>query len=657
MLPSTIVKTGFMRIFWFLPVFVLSISAFSQPRSNAEQILFSIADKPVNAEEFIYTYKKNHLNKADFTEEKVDQYLELYINFKLKVAEARTRGIDTTAKFKSEFKTYREELKKPYRTEPDALDKLTRETYERLKEEVRAAHILITVKPDALPADTVLAYQKIEHIKARIIAGENFEKLARELSEDPSAKVNGGDLGYFTALQMVYPFEDAAYKTSVGSLSSLVRTQFGYHLLLVKDKRPSQGEVEVSHIMLRKGARKEAELKNEIFSIYDQIKGGRNWDEVCKEYSEDINTKDTGGRLKPFGTGALASVPEFEATAFSLKTPGEISDPFQSAIGWHIIRLEKKIPLLPYSEMEAALKRRVGRDERLQLSQQASIAKRRKAFQFLENVNTKEKMIALADTSLIKGKWNYKGSEELKGAELISVQEKTHSVNEFLIFIKANQKPVSLEPSVYMNQLYEGWAEEVIAQAEEDKLMLEHSDFRNLMNEYREGILLFEVMETEVWNKASADTAGQRKFYNENQNRYQAGERVEARIFTANSREALSEIQTKVAAGDSLQQADFKKFKSIQNFRAYQKGDSKVIDRVSWSAGVHVTESDGLHYLVEVKRLIAPGTQAFEEARSQVIADYQDYLEKAWIKKLRNEYRVKVNKKGKKFVMSQLVVS
>lgn len=656
--PSTIVKTGFMRIFWFLPVFILSTSALSQSRSNAEQVLFSIADKPVYASEFIYTFQKNHPNQADFTEEKVNQYIDLYINFKLKVTEARHRGIDTTAKFKTEFKTYREELKKPYRTEPDALDKLTRETYERLKQEVRVAHILIATKPDSPAADTLLAYQRIEQIRGRIVAGENFEKLARESSEDPSAKINGGDLGYFTALQMVYPFEDAAYKTSVGSLSYIVRTQFGYHLLLVKDKRPSQGEVEVSHIMLRKGGtRKEADLKNEIFSVYDQIKGGRAWDEVCKEYSEDVNTKDAGGRLKPFGTGALASVPEFEATAFSLKVPGEISDPFQSTIGWHIIRLERRIPLPPFSEMEAALKRRVSRDERLQLSQQASAIKRRKAFQFQENTSAKEKVIALADSTLLMGKWKYGGPIEFKETSLITVQGKAHTVNEFLIFINTNLKSSSAQPSVYMNQLFEAWSEEVISQAEEDKLMLEQVDFRNLLNEYREGILLFEVMETEVWNKASADTAGQRKFYQENQTRYQAGERVEARIFTANNRESLTEIQNKISAGDSIKQADLKKFKSIQNFKPYQKGDSKIIDRISWSTGVHLTESDGLYYLVEVKRLIAPGTQTFDEARSQVIADYQDNLEKAWIKKLRSDYRVKVNKKGKKFVMSELIPS
>lgn len=234
----------------------------------------------------------------------------------------------------------------------------------------------------------MIAYQKLANIKSRIQAGEDFEKLARELSEDPSAKYNGGDLGYFTTLQMVYPFEDAAYNTPVGGLSPIIRTRFGYHLIKVIDRRPARGEVEVSHILLT-GTPDDAKVKSTAFTVYDQLKGGRNWEEVCKEYSQDSNTSESGGLLKPFGIGALASVPEFEAMAFALQKPGDISDPFQSSIGWHIIRLEKKIPLPPYSEMESSLKRRVSRDERLQLSKQSLIAKRKKQFLFVENQEVK----------------------------------------------------------------------------------------------------------------------------------------------------------------------------------------------------------------------------------------------------------------------------
>lgn len=633
---------------------ILSI-AMGQPKPVADSLpLFWIGEEVVMTEEFIYTYRKNHQNPQDYTPEKITEYLELYINFKLKVAEARKRGLDTTAKFTTEFNTYREELKKPYRAEPNALDQLTQETYKRLTEEIRAAHILITVKPDALPADTAVAYQKIMHIKGRIDAGESFEKLARELSEDPSAKYNGGDLGYFTALQMVYPFEDAAYKTAVGSISPVTRTRFGYHLILVKDRKPSRGEVEVSHILLRTGTPQDDRVKSTIFAVYDQLTGGRNWEEVCREYSEDLNTKENGGRLKPFGVGALSSVPEFETMAFSLQNAGEISDPFQSAIGWHIIRLEKKIPLPPFSEMEPALKRRVSRDERLQLSQQSVSAQRKKKFGFQEYADVKAEVLALADSNVVQGKWKYSGSESLKSKAIVTILSTPYPVGDLIRYVQTNQRVSNLTPTAAFAQLYDGWVEAKISDAEEEQLKRDNPDFKNLLNEYREGILLFEVMEQEVWSKASQDTTGQRLFYDKNKNQYQAGDRVEARIFSTADKNVLNEIQQKISRGDTLKESDLKKFKSIQHARIYGKGESKIIDRVSWSAGVHEVEADGLYYLVEIIRLIAPGIKSFAEARPQVISDYQDYLEKAWVEKLRNDYRVRINKKGKKIVLTQL---
>lgn len=643
-----------MRVFMWVVFFGGAIAATGQPKTETVPLpLFSVGEQQVTTDEFLYTYKKNHPNKQDFTENKIDEYLELFINFKLKVMEARARGLDTTAKFETEFKTYREELKKPYRTEPDALEKLTKETYQRLTEEIRAAHILVALKPDATPADTTIAYQKILHLKSRVLAGEDFEKLARELSEDPSAKYNGGDLGYFTALQMVFPFEDAAYKTPVGELSDIVRTRFGYHLIKVKDRKPTRGEVEVSHILIR-SARDEAKVKNTIFSVYDQLKGGRSWDDVCQEYSEDTNTREAGGRLKPFGVGALSSVPEFEAMAFSMQQPGDISDPFQSALGWHIIRLESKIPLPSFKEMEPSLRRRVSRDERLQLSQQILQAKRRKEFLFLENEAIKQQVVALADSSLLRGAWKYSGAKELSTQTLFSVEGNGTQVNKLIQYIYTHQKPTAGSPVSILTQLYEALVEEKIAEAEEAKLMREHPDFRNLLNEYREGILLFEIMETEIWGKASADSTGQKQYFEQNQSRYQAGERLEARIFSASDKSVIEDIQNKIARGDTLKDSDLKKFKSLQNFRTYERKDNKVIDQISWSTGLHKAEMEGLFYLVEVKRLISPGLKTYEEARPQVIADYQDYLEKNWVTGLRETYRVKINKKGKKFVMAQL---
>ncbi len=645
-----------MRIIVSVFIIFLAFATSAQESTKKKNLtLFTVGNNEVSTDEFLHLYRKNSFNKKEAsTEQNVNEYLDLLVNFKLKIAEAQSRGLDTTQKFNKEFKTYREELKRPYRAEPDALDKLTKDTYQRLTEEVKASHILITLKPDASPADTLAAYEKISQARNRVLHGESFEKVAGEVSEDPSAKYNFGNLGYFTAMQMVYPFENAAYHAKIEEISPIVRTQFGYHIIKVYDRQPARGEVEVSHILLRSSSPNDSKAKGKIFEIYDQLKAGRNWDEVCKEYSEDAATKDNGGRLRAFGTGALASVPEFEATAFAMKQSGEISDPFQSNIGWHIIRLEKKIPLLPFSEMEPALKRKLSRDERLQISKLVLSEKRKKEYGFAEDNTVKDKVLDQADSSLIKGKWRFIGKEELKSQKLFSIQSKPISVNEFIQYIQANQTSVGVAPSAYMKQLYDGFAEDKILDAEENILQREHPEFKNLLTEYREGILLFDIMEKEVWIKASVDTAGQRKYYNEKMSQYQAGDRLEARIFNASEKSIIEGVMAKVKKGDSLNNEDLKKFKSIQPSRLYERKDSKVIDRISWSSGLHEVEVDGQFYLVEVTRLVPPGMKSFEEARSNVISDYQDYLEKQWLAELRKKFQVKMNNKGKKFVLAEL---
>src|SRR5688572_8033978 len=266
---------------------LLSVSSFAQlpqGKKNKPATFFTVNKKPVTVDEFIYLYKKNHQDlQKDFTNEKINEYLDLFINFKLKVEEAKKRGLDTTKVFLKEYNGYREELRKPYLPDAKIIDSLVKLTYERMKVEVSAAHILISVKPDASPEDTLKTYQKIQELRKKIVVtGEDFGSVASKSSEDPSAKINQGNLGYFTAMQMVYPFESAAYTTKVGEVSQPIRTRFGYHILKVLDRRPARGEVEVSHIMLRIGNGKDTvKVKDAIFNIYDQLQGGMKWEDLC----------------------------------------------------------------------------------------------------------------------------------------------------------------------------------------------------------------------------------------------------------------------------------------------------------------------------------------------------------------------------------------
>jgi peptidyl-prolyl cis-trans isomerase SurA len=532
------------------------------------------------------------------------------------------------------------------------MDRLVKEAYQRSTEQVRASHILIMLKADASPADTLAAWNKINDIRKRAVGGEDFGNLAKEFSEDPSAKTNGGDLNYFSAMDMVYPFESAAYQTKVGDISPVVKTRFGYHILKVTDRIPN-GEVEVSHIMIRTGKGDDDKARNTIFEINDQLKAGRSWDELCKEFSEDPNTKNNGGRLRQFKRGAFATAaPEFEKTAFSLQNPGDISDPIQTTFGWHLVRLEKKIPVPPLKEIQGTLTRSIARDERLQLSKAKRIAQMKSRLNYSENPEVKNKALALADSSLLKAQWSFKN--ELVAGNICTVGSKKFGATDFLVYAKDHQTRNNQSPKGYLEQLYDKWTERILNLAEEEKLIQEKPEFKSILDEYREGILLFTIMEKEVWNKASNDSIGQQKFYQANVKRYQAGDRVRARIFSTDDKRILEEFKAKVATGDTLSTKDLRKLKSVSNFRAYEKGESKVTDEIPWAIGTHEIQLEGIFYLVDVEQLLPPGTKSFEEARAGVISDYQDQLEKEWLVTLKKKYPVAINTKGKKSVIQEL---
>ncbi|MTI19545.1 peptidylprolyl isomerase, partial [Fulvivirga sp. RKSG066] len=349
----------------------------------------------------VYVYKKNNTNNdSAFTKSDVDDYLELYKKFKLKIAEAKSQGLDSTKEFIKEFNTYKEQLKKPYLTETKVAEKLVREAYDRYKTEVNASHILIKVDENASPQDTLLAYNKALELKQKANNGESFEILAKQYSEDPSAQRNGGNLGYFTSFQMVYPFETAAYETNVGEISDPVRTRFGYHIIKVVDKRPAQGSVTVSHLMLRMkpGSADSAAIQNKIFELHEQAIGGANWEQLVEQFSEDVNSKTKGGKLPPFKVGQMPY--SFQEASFALEDIGSISDPVKTPYGWHIIRLEDYASIDSYEKMEASLKSRVKRDSRAEINRQALINRLKEENDFNWVDQNKALVLSYADSSL-----------------------------------------------------------------------------------------------------------------------------------------------------------------------------------------------------------------------------------------------------------------
>lgn len=634
---------------------MVSVAGFAQKKASKPQVLFTVGSEKTTADEFIYLYKKNHPAQSDFTDQKIEEYINLFINFKLKVSEARSRGIDKTPEFNKEYNTYKDELRKPYLPESKIIDSLVKLTYDRLQKEVSAAHILIEIKATATPADTLEAYNRAVEIKKQLLAGDDFAAKAIQHSTDPSAKLNGGNLGYFTALQMVSPFEEAVYAGKPGDIVGPVRTSFGYHIIKIGENRPSRGEVEVSHIMLRSGSRDEAKAKTLIFEIHDQLTKGGSWDELVKKYSEDPGSKDIGGRLRPFGVGALSRIPEFDAAAFALKTPGELSHPFQTAYGWHIVRLERKIPLPTFEESATNLKSRVARDPRVQLSKTALTNKLKKDLKFTENVAAKNKSIALADTALTKGKWKIPGTFSSGKETLFTLDKHKISIQEFLNYAQNNQRPSALQPAAYMELLYSAFVESMVSTAFENKLIASNPEFVMLLREYYEGILLFDIMEKEVWKKASDDSVGQRQFFIAHPEFYQAGERIDASLYYSDSKANLELLSKSLLAKDSTGARELVKTKNIYSESGvYQREDRPALKDIEWKPGQYFTQNGNMTYLVVVNKIVPPGAMSFDDARASIVSAYQDELEKNWLASLRKKYPVKVNDKTKKYVVEKL---
>ena len=440
--------------------------------------------------------------------------LDLFINYTLKVKEAYQLKLDTLPSYIKEIETYRNQLSAPYLQDKSFTDKLIKEAYFRTKNEIKAKHILIRTKKNATPEDTLAAYNKILNIRNRILAGEDFEKVAVAVSEDASArdnpqrnfKGNQGNLGYFSAFKMVYPFEVAAYKTPVGEISMPFKTRFGYHIVKVDQIRISKGEVEVAHLLI-------TDLtptgKTKIEQVYAKLVAGKSFDSLVKAYSNDNSSKDKGGKLAKFGTGRM--VPPFEEAAFSLQSVGDFSKPFKTRFGWHILRLLKKHPLKSFDEMKATITASLKRSGRMKLSDDAVLNKLKKNYQIIEHEKAKE---------LFNRKDIRKISKDSLQNVLFSINERAFTQADFVSFIaNKKQQPIGI--------LFENYKNQQIVKYFKENLVNTVPEYATLLKEYEDGLLLFELMQQKIWNTSSKDTLGLKQFFRDNKKNYAAQELTE----------------------------------------------------------------------------------------------------------------------------------
>ncbi|QTE22859.1 peptidylprolyl isomerase [Polaribacter cellanae] len=483
---------------------LLTITVLGQ---NKSKTLLTIDGEKITVEDFKRVYEKN-LDVIDNEESKdVTKNLELFINYKLKVKEAYQLQLDTLPSYKREIETYRNQLSAPYMQDTTFIKDLVKEVYARTKKEVKAKHILVRIPKDATPKDTLIAYQKIMKIRNRIINGEDFEAVAFAESEDNSAqgdpksgrKGNKGNLGYFSAFDMVSEFEDVAYNTKIGEVSKPFRTQFGYHILKVDAQRPSLGEVQVAHILV---ADTTAVGKKKIDEVYAKLQKNGNFEALVKQYSEDRNSKENGGKLRKFRKRRMLK--SIEDAAFSLKNIGDYAAPVKTRFGWHIIKLVKKFPVKPFNELKKELTNKIKKSSKMQLSEITVINKLKAKYSITES----EKAKKILDRKNIRAI----PKDSLQNV-ILKINDKEITQESFINYIRNRRhKPVYLLFDMFKNK-------EILAYYKEN-LVYTEPEYAYTLKEYEDGLLLFELMQQKIWNASSKDTLGLKKYFETNKNKY-----------------------------------------------------------------------------------------------------------------------------------------
>ena len=626
----------------------LSAACFSFLVSNAQitetDTLLTISGEPILANEFVRVYNKNLNLVQDDSQKNVNSYLELFVNYKLKLSEARALRYDKDPKYINEFKSYKNQLTQSYLTDKNVTDDLVREAYDRTVNEVKAQHILVLLED--VETDTLAAYSKIEAYRDRFI-NEDFESLKKELHNGKSIFVE--DLGYFSAFKMVYNFESAAYETEVGTVSQPFRTRFGFHVVKVLEKRKSKGEVSVAHIMIS-NTQKDTTLvaKDRIEELHRLLLQGEDFGELAKQFSDDKSSAMRGGELKPFKSGQINSE-IFETTAFELSPSTPISKPIQTQFGWHILKFIDKTPVQSFEKLQPELMNRVGKDSRSQLVKAKMLEQLLVEYQ----IETPNSNLPALESNL-----SYNTSQNIwelpskfdKNQSFLSIKNKTYSFGDFLEYLNKNQKSINKQwsTSVVVKKQYASFLEKSVFKYKKENLENENEEFAHILNEYREGLLLFELMQDKIWEGAKNDSIGLQEFYNSNKQNYIWPDRIEGSVARSADAKYIKKVRKYWSKNQSNKAIDEVLNKEQQNVMfsngEFELEHPKLPKRIQFKTGISkVIEENSNFYAVNVTALKPSAPKTFEEAKGQLVADYQTVLESDWINELRAKFKVDIN--------------
>ena len=634
---------------------------------DKDAILVEVGNDQVSVAQFERIYNKNNHITESIEKKSPEEYLELFVNFKLKVQEAEALGMDTAKVFQDELQSYTSVLAQPYLVDEAYNEHLLEESYNRMKEDVAASHIMVKVDKDASPSDTLAAYNRALSIRARLKSGDDFETVAREMSQDPSVKDNGGYLGYFSAFRMVYPFESAAYNMEVGEISQPVRSDFGYHIIKLNNRRPAMGTVTCAHIMIVSKAddsdENKAKAEKKIQEIYGLLNDGQEFDRLAAVYSQDPGSASQGGVLPEFGAGKM--VPAFEEKVVGLE-PGTYSEPFQTRFGWHIVKLIDKKTVGSLEDETANLERMIARDGRGQGSEKSLVRSLLKEYKVKLNTKAKDRFVDVLDSTLYEGRWTADKAADIS-ATLITIRDKkygeqtvTYDAQDFAKFIEKKQRLYGkLDFALFVNRIFNDYVNNRMLAYEKSILTVKYPEYGDLIEEYHDGILLFELMDDKVWSLAVEDSAGLESFFADNRANYQWGDRVKASIFVSTDSSAAVRVMDYLAQG--LDSDSIEKVMNIESelgvsvkYGTFERGKNELIDQVEWSEGVHGVNAVGSNYaVVAIEEFLPAGPKELDECRGAVTSAYQELLEEEWLKELKEKFTVVVHEEQLQYVSAK----
>ncbi|MDD7887046.1 peptidylprolyl isomerase [Flavivirga sp. 57AJ16] len=640
---------------FLLITFILNVKA----QSVQEDVLFFVDDTPVYTSEFLRVYNKNLDLVQDESQKDVDEYLTLFTNYKLKLKEARALGLHEKPSYKRELSSYRKQLAKSFMTDAKVTDAMVKEAYERISYDIKANHILVKVDENASPEDTLAAYNNILKLRDRAL-NEGFEVVRKEVHNGQT--VFGEALGYFSGFRMVYKFETAAFNTNVGEISKPFRTRFGYHIAYILDKRKSRGERTVAHIMITEksaGALDEAS-EARIQDIYKKINQGEAFDVLAKQFSEDKSSASKGGVLKPFSSGQLGSQ-AFEDVAFGLKNVNDISEPFKTKYGWHIAKLIAKKPVPEFEAIRPELEGRVKRDDRSKLIDEALYTSLKTKYHIEKEQPALNYFESILNDDYHKRTWRLPGDFS-KDKPLVKIGKKQFLYKDFGSYLLKTQGRGTQKTSSrsLVLEKYKDFLNSNLVKYREDNLETDNEEFSHIINEYRDGLLLFDLMETTIWNAAKTDSIGIQDFYKAHKNKYVLPQRVDAVVASSSKQKILRKVAKLLDQGMPLDQI---KRLVNSNDKIEVMFTSGIMDAehqalpksFQFKKGIsRMYAHNGTFAIVQVKNVLQKTQQTLEEAKGTVISDYQVFKEENWLKDLAKKYKIKINQEALNKIKEQI---